>query len=137
MIQDLCIKIAHPRGESVANAGRITLASSETGIKASNVLWRSERSLTGFRDAVLWVSVSSSSDNRRVTGTRVAGLCGGGSSSISPCIFLGTGWVAVSRRSGWHVRASKVIGDETSNRRDRRGRDREELASINIVDEAE
>ena len=132
MIQDLCIEVADTRDESVANATRVTLASSETSVEICNVLWGSERRLTGFRDAVFGASVCSSSDHRRV-------ICFSRSSSLAGiiCRLLNASWVACGRNDRWDTSASNVIGNEASNRRDRRGWDGEELAGINIIDEAE
>ena len=83
-----------------------------------------------------WVACGRS---RRLFGARdvTRGLSIAGTSAGIISWLLNAGWVASGRNDRWDTSASNVIGNEASNRRDRRGWDREELAGINIVDEAE
>ena len=83
-----------------------------------------------------WVACGRS---RRFFGARdvTRGLSIAGTSAGIISWLLNAGWVASGRNDRWDTSASNVIGNEASNRRDRRGWDREELAGINIVDEAE
>jgi hypothetical protein len=49
---------------------------------------------------------------------------------------LNASWVNCSWNDGWNIRAGNIIGDEISDGRDGGGRDGEQLAGVNIVDEA-
>ena len=80
--------------------------------------WGSERSLTGGWNTVLRVGVGSSSDD-----------------SLS--LLYNTSWVACGWNNTWDVGAGNVVGDEVSDGRNRGGWDGEELADVNIVNEAE
>jgi hypothetical protein len=147
--------VADTGHESIADTGWVAPAGSQASVKAANILWGGERSLIGSWDAVTWVSVSSSSDdilsrllntswvafgwNRSLTGSRVTAYCLrlGSSSAGILCRLLNTRWVARGRHDRWDIGAGQIISDEIGNRRDGGGGDGEELAGINVINEAE
>ena len=111
--------------------------------------------MTGSRDAVLRVSMGSPRDDilpRLLnTGWVACGRSGGffgawdaahrvsiASTSVAIiCRLLNASWVACGRNDRWDISAARVVGDEIGDGRDGGGWDGEELAFVNIIDEAE
>lgn len=118
MRKDLGIEVANTRDERIGNTGWVAPARSQASAKATNVVWCSERCLTGNWDAVLRVIV-------------------GGFRGDVLSLLVNTSWVACGWNDRWNIRTADVVSDEIGGRRDRRGWDREELAGVNVINEAE
>lgn len=118
MRRDLSIEVANTRGERIGNTSWVAPARSQASVKATNVIWGSERCLTSSWDTVLRVIV-------------------GGSRDDVLSLLVNTGWVACGWNDRWDVRTADVVSDEIGGRRDRRGWDRKELAGVGVVNEAE